>query len=265
MFDIFKRKEDKAPQDVKGLRDALLRLVKEQLQKSEGGEGRHIKGIHLFISADAAEKHLYEAVVYLEEKDKFKDEIQRIADDFALGLPENWVLEINFNEEFPPEAIKAEALNAAIFIRTKDHNIQRSLSAFVKVLNGEAEKAEYEITSSDGKINIGRESKAQVNDGFFRLNQIAFPGNSKNESNKFISRQHAHIEWNNDDGCFILYADEGGIPPGNKIKIKSIGNENLIKLHSTHIGHKLNEGDQVILGESAVLEFSYHSSAKGDE
>jgi hypothetical protein len=48
MFEIFKRKEEKAPNDVKGLRDALLRMVKEQLQKSEGGEGRHIKGIHLF-------------------------------------------------------------------------------------------------------------------------------------------------------------------------------------------------------------------------
>ena len=261
MFDIFKRKEDKGPQDVKGLRDALLRLVKEQLQKAEGGEGRHIKGIHLFISADAAEKHLYEAAVYLEEKDKFKDEIQRIADDFALGLPENWVMEISFNEEVPPEAIKADALNAAIFIRTKDHNIQRSALAYIRVLNGEAEKSEYEVNSSDGKINIGRESKAQVNDGFFRLNQIAFPGNSRNESNKFISRQHAHIEWSNEDGYFTLYADEGGIPPGNKIKIKSLDNENLIKLHSTQIGHKLNEGDQVILGESAVLEFSYRSSA----
>jgi hypothetical protein len=261
MFEIFKRKEEKAPNDVKGLRDALLRMVKEQLQKSEGGEGRHIKGIHLFIRADAAEKHLYEAAVYNEEKDKFQDEIQRIADDFALGLPGNWVMEISFDEEYPPEAIKFDSLNAAIFIRTKDHNIQRSASAYIRVLNGEAEKAEYEITSSGGKINIGRENKAQVNDGFFRLNQIAFPGDSKNESNKFISRQHAHIEWSNEDGCFLLYADEGGIPPGNKIKVKSVNNENLIKLHSTHIGHKLNEGDQVILGESAVLEFSYRLSA----
>jgi hypothetical protein len=265
MFDLFKRKEDKGPNDVKGLRDALLRLVKEQLQKSEGGEGRLIKGIHLFISANAAEKHLYEAVIYLEEKDKFKEEIQRIADDFALGLPENWVMEINFNEEIPPEATRSDTLNAAIFIRTRDHNIQRSGSAHIRVLNGEAEKVEYEVTSSSGKINIGRESKAQVSDGFFRVNQIAFPGSSKNESNKFISRQHAHVEWSNDDGCFILYADEGGVPPGNKIKIKSVGNELLIKLHSTHIGHKLNEGDQVILGESAVVEFSYHSSANKDE
>jgi len=59
----------------------------------------------------------------------------------------------------------------------------------------------------------------------------------------------------------MIFADEGGIPPGNKVKIKSVGVDNLIKLHSIQIGHKLNEGDQVILGESAVFEFSYHSTA----
>ncbi|MDP9078942.1 MAG: FHA domain-containing protein [Bacteroidota bacterium] len=261
MFDLFKRNENKGPLDVKALRDSLLRLVKDQLQKSEGGEGRRIKGIHLFINAGAADKHLYEAAVYLDEPERFKDEIQRIADDFALNLPDNWALEVNFDDEFPPDSFRSDTLDAAIFIRTKDHVIQRAANAFIHILNGEAEKEEYEITSSDGKLNIGRESKAQVNDGFFRLNQIAFPGDSKNESNKFISRQHAHIEWNNEDAGFMIFADEGGIPPGNKVKIKSIGNENLIKLHSTHIGHKLNEGDQVILGESAVFEFSYHSTA----
>ena len=260
MFNLFKKSESNAPDDVKGLRDALLRLVKDQLQKSEGGEGRHIKGIHIFINAGTAERHLYEGAVYMDEQEKFKEEIQRIADDFALDLPANWAMEIAFTEEFPPDAIRADDLKAAIFIRTKEHNIQRSGSAQITILNGEAEQPVYQVTSGDGKINIGREAKAQVSDGFFRLNQIAFPGDSKNESNKFISRQHAHIEWNNESGCFILYADEGGVPPGNKIKIKTPGVENLTKLHSTQIGHKLNEGDQVILGESAVFEFSYHTS-----
>ncbi|MGN6398362.1 MAG: FHA domain-containing protein [Mucilaginibacter sp.] len=264
MFDFFKKHDSKGLNDVKILRDALLRLVKQQLQKSEGGEGRHIKGIHLFIKAEAAEKHLYEAAVYIDEENRFKEEIQRIADDFALDIPDNWMLEVNFNGEIPPDAIYGDGLNAAIFIRTKDHNLKRSGSATIRILNGEAEKAKYKISSTDGKINIGREARAQVKDGFFRLNHIAFPGDSANESNKFISRQHAHIEWNNEDGCFILFADEGGIPPGNKIKIKTPGKENLIKLHSTQIGHKLSDGDQVILGESAVFEFSYNNPIKDE-
>ncbi len=261
MFNLFKKDEEKGPQDVKMLRDTLLRFIKDHLQKAEGGEGYHIKGINLFINTDADTRHLYEAAVYQEEKERFKAEIQKIADDFALDLPENWTLEISFDEEIPALAITINGLNAAIFIRTKDHFIPKASVAYVKVLSGEAEQQEYEITSTDGKTNIGREKKAQVSDGFFRLNQIAFPGTSENESNKYVSRQHAHIEWNTEDGVFMIFADEGGLPPGNKVKIRSEASDNLIKLFSSHVGHKLEEGDQVILGESAVIAFSYHATA----
>ena len=259
MFDLFKRNENKGPLDIKGLRDGLLRFIKEQLQKAEGGEGRNIKAIQLYFVVDGGERHLYEGAVYLGEHDKFKDEVQKIADDFALDLPENWILELTFEAEYPAEAIKSGTLKAAIFIRTKDHALPKSGTAIIQVLNGEAEQAAYELNSTVNRINIGREQKAQVDDGFFRINQIAFPGNSNHESNKFISRQHAHIEWNGAEGCFMLFADEGGVPPGNKTKIKSLGSENPLKLLSTHVGHQLQNGDQVILGESAVLEFSYKS------
>jgi hypothetical protein len=261
MFNIFSQNSD-GPDDVKGVRDALLRAIKENLQKAEGGEGRNIKGINLFIGANVSDKHIYEAAVYQEEPDRFKDEVQKIADDFDIGLPDSWILEVNFDDEFPPEAIKLNEVNAAIFIRTKDHVIQRSGSAYIRILNGEAEKPEYHITSEDGKLNIGREKRTQIEGGFFRTNHIAFPGDTGNEANKYISRQHAHLEWNNEKGCFMLFADEGGIPPGNKVKVRSAVNETLIKLHSSHIGHPLEEGDQVILGETAVIEFSYKKGSK---
>ncbi|MCC8426870.1 FHA domain-containing protein [Mucilaginibacter sp. UR6-11] len=256
MFKIFSQSND-GPNDVKGVRDALLRGIKENLQKSEGGEGRNIRGINLFIDTSGTDKHMYEAAVYQDEPDKFKDEVQRIADDFDIGLPDSWVLEVNFNEPFPAEAVKLDDISAAIFIRTRDHVIQRSGSAYIRVLNGEAEKAVYHIKSDDGKLNIGREKKAQVEGGFFRTNHIAFPGDINNDHNKYVSRQHAHIEWNNEKGCFMLFADEGGIPPGNKVKIRSAAMDSLVKLHSSQIGHQLAEGDQIILGETAVIEFSY--------
>jgi len=31
----------------------------------------------------------------------------------------------------------------------------------------------------------------------------------------------------------------------------------LIKMQATEVGHRLEEGDQIILGDAAVLEFSY--------
>jgi pSer/pThr/pTyr-binding forkhead associated (FHA) protein len=123
-------------------------------------------------------------------------------------------------------------------------------------LGGEAENEMYTITSTSGKRTIGREKKVQMPDGFFRENTIAFPAQSTNESNRFISRQHAHIEWDNDSGSFLLFADEGGIPPRNKVKLRSVNGE-LDKLQTMEIGHLLKEGDQIILGDSAVLEFSY--------
>ena len=256
MFEIFNTDAAASPLDVKSLRDALLRSIKEELQIVEGGEGKHIRGLQLFIACSENEKHVYESAVYLEEPSLFKQEVQRISDDYAIELPSGWTLEITFVDTLPPESKKLQEVHAGLFIKTKQQAIQRTGLATIRVLSGQAEQEEYEISSTSGKITIGREKRAQTDDGFFRINTIAFPGDCGNDCNKYISRQHAHIEWNNDAGCFMLFADEGGIPPKNKIKIKSLDENDPIKLNSTHIGHRLKEGDQIILGETAVIQFS---------
>ena len=259
MLDLFKKDTERGSLDAKSIRDRLLHFIKEQLQKVEGGEGSNIKGLHLFVSCSNVEKYMYESAVYFDEQDKFKnDEVQKIADDFAIDLPENWVMEIVFTEDIPTEAVKVPGLEAALFIQTRKRTLIKSATAYIKVLGGDAEKEIYTITSTSGKVTIGREKKVQTPDGFFRENVIAFPANSKNESNRFVSRQHAHIEWDNDSGSFLLFADEGGIPPRNKVKLRSEKGE-LEKLQTMEFGHQLKEGDQIILGDSAVLEFSYSS------
>ena len=259
-MDLFKKDNTSYALDAKGIRDRLLHFIKDQLQKVEGGEGSNIKGLHLFIFCNDADKYVYESALFFEEEDRFKnEEVQKIADDFAIDLPENWVMEILFVETPPAEAMKVPGLDAALFIQTRKRTLVKSATAYIKVLGGEAEKEMYTITSGDGKITIGREKKLQMPDGFFRENVIAFPGQSANESNRFISRQHAHIEWDNDSGSFLLFADEGGIPPRNKVKLRSVNGE-LDKLQTMEIGHLLKEGDQIILGDSAVLEFSYSAN-----
>jgi hypothetical protein len=124
------------------------------------------------------------------------------------------------------------------------------------VLHGDAEKETYTITSGSGTINIGRDKKVQTRDNFYRINTIAFPAESTHESNKYISRQHAHIEWDSATGAFLLFADEGGVPPRNKIKVRSQSNDP-VKLQSTKTGYSLQHGDQIILGETALLEFRH--------
>jgi hypothetical protein len=257
MFDFLKTKNGEQPLDVKGTRHKLVNFIKEQLQRWEGGEGGYIKGMQFFLAPAAEERNLYETAVFYNEEGRFKEEVQKIADDFDIALPASWNLEIFFTEELPVEGIRARDAPASIHLVTnKQPTINKPMVAHVTVLSGEAEQREYTINSKSGKICIGRDREAQTADGFFRVNNIAFPGNSQSPGNKYISRQHAHIEWNPEAGCFFLFADEGGIPPRNKIKVQRTDGT-LFKLQTTEVGHALEDGDQVILGETALIQINY--------
>ena len=244
--------------DIKSLRHSLVLFIKSQLQKWEGGEGGRVKGLQLFLAPSAEEKHLYEAAVFIEEASKFKEEeVQKIVDDYAIELPQEWTMEILFVDELPAEAIPAKDLPVALHVTSRKQPVLTTqTTAFVIVMAGEAEKKTYPISAAGGKVCIGREKRVQTSDGFLRENTIAFTSSTQNKTNQFVSRQHAHIEWNKEAGAFFLYADEGGVPPKNKVKVQ--GDDGAVeRLQSTQVGHHLQEGDQILLGESALLKFSY--------
>ena len=254
MFNLFKSK----PQDVKGIRNAIIMFIKEELKKNEGGEGGNIKALLLYVTCLPTEEQIYRAALFADEPDKFKkEEVQKIADDFNISLPNDWKLKMFFNKEFPPSVIKATNVDIALdFITNKTVVKRENVEAFLTALNGKTEKSNYKITSQPGKINIGREIQAQTADGFFRKNDIAFINPDEHSANRSISRQHGHIEWREESNCFYLYADEGGIPPHNKMKVR--GENGVIeKIQTTELGHRLKEGDQIILGDQAVLEFTF--------
>ncbi len=243
--------------DVKKIRNTLLEFIKEKLQKAEGGEGANINGIYLYINCDDAERYLYESAVYTSTQGKFKDEVQKIADDYAILLPPSWKCEIAFTDKFPEHSYLAAEINTALFISTgKTGPSNKKSRAFIRILSGNAERELYILEPSKEKINIGREAKAQLNGGFVRKNVIAFTSAGAMDINRSVSRQHAHIEWEPASGSFLIFADEGGIPPHNKMKVRTIEG-NSIKMQAIEVGHRLEEGDQVILGDKAVLEFSY--------
>jgi len=254
MFKLFRER----PGDVKQIRSQLLQFIKEKLQRAEGGEGANITGIHLFINCPDSERHLYEAAVFANVAGKFKsEEVQRMADDYAIKLPASWKFEVAFTDKFPAQSYTAKDLDAALFFTTRKAGLHHKRSrAFLKILSGQAEKETYPIDSNDGKVNIGREPKTQVAGGFIRKNAIAFVSTGSFDMNRSVSRQHAHIEWEPGSGSFLVFADEGGIPPNNKMKVKTSEGV-LIKMQATEVGHRLEEGDQIILGDAAVLEFSY--------
>ncbi|MEO6541485.1 MAG: FHA domain-containing protein, partial [Ferruginibacter sp.] len=249
MLNLFKERSG----DVKQIRNTLIQFIKEKLQRAEGGEGANITGMHLFINCPDSERHLYEAALFADVTGKFKtDEIQRMADDYAIKLPGSWKFEVIFTDKFPERAYIAKDMDAALFFTTRKAGLTNRSHAFIKILNGQAEKETYLIDSGVGKINIGREVKAQVSAGFVRMNTIAFVSPGSMDMNRSVSRQHAHIEWEPGSGSFLAFADAGGIPPNNKTKIRTV--EGLsIKMQAIEVGHRLEEGDQIILGDTAVL------------
>ena len=259
MFDFLKGK-GAPPADVKEIRQQLLLFIKEQLKKSEGGEGASIRGLQLFIGAGGGQ-HLYEAAVYADEPGRFKEaEVQRIADDYAIDLPQGWTLETLFVDEIPAGAVRAPNMPVALAIVTRHQSLAPVPEAAVlRVLSGEAEQEIYEIAPLSGRICIGRDKQVQDERGFLRTNDIAFPSESDSEGNRFVSRQHAHIEWDRQSRCFCLFADEGGIPPRNKIKVQRQSGETF-RLQTTEIAHKLEPGDKIVLGTSVLLEFDYKSA-----
>ena len=257
MFDLFKQKGETAVPDVKMLRQSLLQFIKDQLKRWEGGEGANIKGLQFFVAPPADDKHLYEAAFFVDDEAKFREEVQRIVDDYAIELPATWTMETLFTDELPSEAVKAKDLPVALHVSTRKQPVLTAqTTAYIQVISGEAEKEKYVLTATGGKVCIGREKKVQTDEGFMRENTIAFPSDSTHKSNKFISRQHAHIEWNKDAGAFFLYPDEGGVPPRNKIKVQTETGA-VIRLQTVQVGHHLQEGDQIVLGETALLKFSY--------
>lgn len=260
MFDFFKNKQDNKDLDAKGLRDQVLQFVKEELQRLDGGEGKGITALQLFINADAENTFLYETAIYFSEPEKLKEEVQRIADNYALELPSDWKLEVLFVTEQPSGAIVGQGIKAGLIFKRilkPAGNNHALYKAKVTILKGYAEQQAYILDAGKKRVNIGREKNIQANDGSFRVNTIAFPEDPAHESNKYISRQHAHIEWDEETAQFKLYADEGGVPPGNKTKLRWAVDESVQKLNSTHIGYPLSDGDQIILGDAAVLEFYF--------
>jgi len=254
MFKLFKEPAT----DVKKIRNILLQFIKEKLQMAEGGEGANINGIYLYINCTEQERYLYESAIHAANPGKFRDEVQKIADDYAIQLPESWKYEIAFTDKYPEQSYVAPGIKTALFISTRKAGIiNKKARAYVKILGGNAEKETYVLEPSKEKINIGREAKVQLSGGFVRKNTIAFTAAGSMDINRSVSRQHAHIEWDPTSGSFLIFADEGGIPPNNKMKIHT-AEGSFIKMQAIEVGHRLQEGDQVILGDKAVLEFTYN-------
>ena len=133
-----------------------------------------------------------------------------------------------------------------------------SSKAQIEVLHnrGKLLKDVYVLSSTDKEQswNIGRGKISQVGRGYIRQNHIIFDDDSTNECNKYVSRNHAHIEYSEGVG-FLLYVDEGGRRIV-KNRTRVIRGKEYMDLESnTRVPIQLQDGDQIELGKNAILGF----------
>ena len=122
MFKLFKER----PHDVKSIRNIIVQFIKEKLQRAQGGEGANIMGVYIFINCSDAEKHLYEASVFANVPGKFKlEEVQRIADDYAITLSPSFKLPMAFKTSATSSFFTSWLLTGEIVLPALANNRRR--------------------------------------------------------------------------------------------------------------------------------------------
>lgn len=106
------------------------------------------------------------------------------------------------------------------------------------------------------RYNIGSGKHPVMSDNSHRENQIAIDDDSTSiefDKNKFVSRAHAHISYDNNHG-FILYAEHGGTRAAQKRTHIYRGGEK-IELNNILIPEPLQDGDYIVLSKHVHLLF----------
>lgn len=106
------------------------------------------------------------------------------------------------------------------------------------------------------RMNIGIGKKIKLQSGVIRINHIAVDDNPQGEhfdQNKYVSRSHAYITFNENEG-FVLTVELGGTPAG-KHRTMVFRNNKEIRMDIPGMAVPLENGDQIILSREVTLYF----------
>ena len=107
-----------------------------------------------------------------------------------------------------------------------------------------------ELPLDKPRVHIGREVDVYRNGGMLRRNDLAFVEDS--EVNRSVSREHAHIDYDNTTGEYRLFNDRWyarGTDCGTRIVRDGVS----IEVHRDTRGTRLEPGDEIHLGRAIVI------------
>jgi len=133
-------------------------------------------------------------------------------------------------------------------------------AAKLTVMEGKANVRDLPLEKK--RVNIGRTVTVYRNEGLSRRNDLAF--SEETDINRTVSREHAHVEYDDADGYYRIYNDrwykrneKGEGSCGIWIVRDGLSQE----VHRNERGTRLEPGDEIHLGK-AVLRFNYRAGMR---
>ena len=194
--------------------------------------------------------------------DRFK---MRLADNLHMEYG-NRFKDINLEQGEPPHELASHSLiqGMASFVLEKQTQISKSLRASICILADQGELMDNKVILDSASIqelpgqcmNIGIGRSPKLDIGIIRYNHIAInddPNSLTFEMNKYVSRAHANIRYNEKEG-FVIFVEQGGTPErGKRTMINRNGQ--ITRLDIKGMGFPLQNGDQIILSRSVILHY----------
>lgn len=142
---------------------------------------------------------------------------------------------------------------------------KKQMRAVIKVVEGcgSTIQEKYILDSeeiqllTDKRYNIGAGTNPRINNIIHRENYIAIDDNQQSpqyDNNKYVSRAHAHIKYNAEQG-FQLYVEKGGSSLAQK-RTQVQRNSEIITIDNVLIPLTLEDGDYIILSKHVSLKYN---------
>lgn len=190
-------------------------------------------------------------------------------DHFRMELTERLLMDCNYSfaeievkEGVPPTDMASRKVTDKTSICLKNGRPTIGRQARLSALEGSLVTDEVKLDSESidklpGKrMNVGIGKKVKLRSGVIRINHIAIDDDPQSENfdlNKYVSRAHAYIDYNRNEG-FVLTVEVGGTPTGQHRTMVYRGNQE-IRMDIPNMRVPLVNGDQIILSRTVTLLF----------
>jgi hypothetical protein len=160
---------------------------------------------------------------------------------------------VRFPEQFHVEVDVATGLPLpdeawlTVAVGSQEHPGGSGKPAHLVVQKGSANVPELPIDKA--RVHVGREVDVYRDGGMRRRNDLAFVEDS--EVNRSVSREHAHIDYDNTTGEYRLFNDRWyarGTDCGTRIVRHGVS----LEVHRDTRGTRLEPGDEIHLGRAIV-------------